>query len=103
MAKVPDGYVEGVMKRNEEFLQLLDGEDDLGMVIRAHIHIEHELREFIVAAAPQPAELKLSDYDYASTLKLAILTPDQVGLLLQAAREDREKGIYVAFPPTSAR
>ena len=30
--------------------------------------------------------------------KKAILKPEQVGLLLQAAREDREKGIYVAFP-----
>lgn len=30
--------------------------------------------------------------------KKAILTPDQVGRLLQAAREDREKGVYVAFP-----
>ena len=72
MAKVPNGYVEGVRERNEAFFQALDGEDDLGMIIRAHIHVEHELREFIVAAAPQPAELKLSDYDYASTLKLAL-------------------------------
>lgn len=30
--------------------------------------------------------------------KKAILSPDQVGILLQAARQDREKGIYVAFP-----
>jgi integrase len=30
--------------------------------------------------------------------KKAILTPDQVGLLLHTAREDREKGVYVAFP-----
>ncbi len=37
MAKIPDGYVEGVEKRNEAFLQALNGEDDLGMVIR---HIE---------------------------------------------------------------
>jgi hypothetical protein len=72
MAKLPEGYVEGVEKRNEAFLQALDGEDDLGMVIRAHIHVEHELREFIVAVAAQPAELKLSEYDYASTLKLAL-------------------------------
>ncbi len=35
MAKVPDGYVEGVEKRNEAFLEALGGEDDLGMVIHA--------------------------------------------------------------------
>jgi integrase len=31
-------------------------------------------------------------------LKKAILAPDQVATLLRAAREDREKGPYVAFP-----
>ena len=72
MANIPSGYVEGVEERNEAFFTALDSEDDLGMVIRAHIHVEHELREYILAAAPQPAELKLSDYDYASTLKLAM-------------------------------
>jgi integrase len=30
--------------------------------------------------------------------KKPILTPDQVNMLLRAARADREKGIYVAFP-----
>ena len=30
--------------------------------------------------------------------KKPILTPDQVNVLLRAARADREKGIYVAFP-----
>jgi integrase len=30
--------------------------------------------------------------------KKLILAPDQVALLLQAAREDRDRGIYVAFP-----
>jgi hypothetical protein len=34
MAKIPAGYVEGVEKRNEAFLQALNGEDDLGMVSR---------------------------------------------------------------------
>jgi integrase len=30
--------------------------------------------------------------------KKAILTPDQVGLLLNAAQEDKRKGVYYAFP-----
>jgi len=71
MANVPAGYVKGVTERNEAFFQMLDAEDDLGMIIRAHIHIEHELREFILAAAPKPEELKFSDYDYATTLRFA--------------------------------
>jgi len=31
-------------------------------------------------------------------MKKVILTPEQVRLLLQSAREDRERGVYVAFP-----
>jgi hypothetical protein len=73
MTKIPDGYVKGVEDRSEAFFQMLEGEDDLGMVIRAHIHIEHELREYILAAAPRPEELKFSDYDYATTLRLALM------------------------------
>jgi len=72
IAKVPDGYIEGVEERTDAFFQMLDGEDDLGLVIRAHIHIEHELREFILAVAPKPGEIKFSDYDYAKTLQLAL-------------------------------
>jgi len=72
MAKVPEGYVKGVEARNAAFFQMLEGEDDLGMIVRAHIHIEHELREFILAAAPKPKEIKFSDFDYAKTLQLAL-------------------------------
>jgi hypothetical protein len=72
MAKVPDNYIESVEARTDAFFQMLNGEDDLGMVIRAHIHIEHELREFILATAPNPGEIKFSDYDYAKTLQLAL-------------------------------
>jgi len=73
MAKLlPDGYLENLECRNDAFYRVLEGEDDLGMVIRAHIHIEHELREFILAAAPRPTEVKFSDYDFTSTLKLAL-------------------------------
>ena len=72
MTKIPDGYIKSINERDEAFFQILNGEDDLGVVIRAHIYIEHELREFILAAAPKPEELKFSDYDYATTLGFAL-------------------------------
>jgi hypothetical protein len=73
MAKVTDGYLENLDARELAFFQALEGDDDLGMVVRAHIHLEHELREFILAAAPRPAEVKFSDYDFASTVRLALV------------------------------
>jgi hypothetical protein len=36
------------------FYEALRVEDDLGMIVRAHIHIESKLREFIESAAPAP-------------------------------------------------
>jgi hypothetical protein len=72
MTRVPREYVKDLRSRESAFFQLLEGDDDLGMVIRAHTHLEHELREFVLAAAPQPAEIKLSEYDYAGTLRLAM-------------------------------
>jgi hypothetical protein len=69
----PDGYLENLEERKRAFFQTLAGDDDLAMVVRAHIHIEHELREFILAAAPRPAEVKFPDYDFASTVRLALV------------------------------
>src|SRR5260370_33728239 len=46
-------------KRKVEALSaVLNKGDDLGNVVRAHIHIEHELHDFIFFAAPSPAHLK---------------------------------------------
>lgn len=69
---VSKAYLQGLQTRQSALFRLLDEDDDLGMIIRAHIHLEHELREFILAAAPQPAEVKPSEYDYAGTLRLAM-------------------------------
>lgn len=57
--------------RNNELFVALDGEDDLGIVIRAHVHIEHELKEYILTVAPKPEHIKPSDYDYDGLLALA--------------------------------
>jgi hypothetical protein len=72
-AKLPEGYLAGLGERRSAFVELLDGGDDLQVVIRAHTHLEHELREFVSAAAPQPDAIKPSEYDYAGTLRLALI------------------------------
>jgi hypothetical protein len=69
---VPRAYVQDLQTRQSALFALLEEDSDLGMIIRAHIHLEHELREFVLAAAPQPAEVRLSEYDYAGTLRLAM-------------------------------
>ena len=65
--------LDGVADRDRAFYEALRGEDDLGMVVRAHIHIEHELREFIRAAAPAPDQFKPSDLDFGGTVRLALI------------------------------
>jgi len=53
------------------FTDALNSEDDLGMVVRAHIHIEHELREFVTSAAPRPDQVKEMNFD--GTIRLALV------------------------------
>src|SRR5262245_35594087 len=48
-------------KRFESLSAALSTEDDLGKVVRAHIHIEHELQEVIFLAAPNPDHIKRFD------------------------------------------
>jgi hypothetical protein len=58
--------------RRMKLYAALEGEDDLGVVLRAHIHIEHELKEFALVSAPNPEELKFSHFDYDSVVALAL-------------------------------
>jgi len=53
------------------FIDALNSEDDLGMVVRAHIHIEHELREFVTSAAPRPDQVKFRNFN--GTIGLALV------------------------------
>jgi hypothetical protein len=47
------------------------------MVVRAHNHIEHELREFVVSAAPRPDQVKFPEMNFDGTIRLAlVLGPD---------------------------
>jgi hypothetical protein len=52
--------------------EALLSEDELGMVVRAHIHLENQLQEFILVAAANPHEVKFSEIDFAGTVRLAL-------------------------------
>src|SRR5713101_2652076 len=59
--------------RLSTFTEALNSEDDLGMVVRAHIHIEHELREFVTSAAPRPDQVKFPEMNFDGTIRLALV------------------------------
>jgi hypothetical protein len=67
-------------RRLESLSTALSNEDDLGKVVRAHIHIEHELQDFIFFASPVPDQLKSFDsIQFTDKVQLALLlglTPD---------------------------
>lgn len=73
MANRAHGLIDGIEDRDRAFFGALQGEDDLGMVIRAHIHIEHELQQFILAVAPRPALVKFTDIDFEAATRLALI------------------------------
>jgi hypothetical protein len=73
MATIAHDLIEGLADRDKAFYAALRSEDDLGMVVRAHIHIEHELRNFILAAAPKPAQVKFSEMDFEATVRMALI------------------------------
>jgi hypothetical protein len=53
---------------------VLGAQDDLGTVVRAHIYIKHELRDFIFFAAPSPAHLKgFDDMEFSEKVRLALV------------------------------
>jgi hypothetical protein len=61
-------------KRIEALAEVLRAEDDLGKIVRAHIHIEHELQEVIFLAAPKPTQLKPFDrMEYTEKVQLALV------------------------------
>jgi hypothetical protein len=56
-------------------------EDELGVVIRAHIHIEHELHDIIHFAAPSPSHLKSMDrLEFSEKVSLALVLGLNVAL-----------------------
>jgi hypothetical protein len=54
-----------------EFYKALTTEDDLGMVIRAHLHIEHELWELVRLAAVHPSAMEGVKVGFETIVRVA--------------------------------
>jgi hypothetical protein len=55
---VKDLFFERHKKKMQALAAALTSEDDLGKVVRGHIHIEHELQQILFFASPSPDHLK---------------------------------------------
>lgn len=74
LATLGDLLHERRKKKIEALAAVLRAEDDLGKIVRAHIHIEHELQELIFFAAPKPAHLKAFDkMEFSEKVQLALV------------------------------
>ena len=56
---------------DDAFFKALQSEDELGLVVRAHIHVEAKLSEFLGLLA-DPASLDKMDLDYSKRVHLAV-------------------------------
>lgn len=54
------------------FFDDLAREDDLGLVVKAHLHIEHQIAEYISAYMPAPTECDWSRVGFAAKLEVAL-------------------------------
>jgi hypothetical protein len=106
-------------RRLESLSAALSNEDDLGKVVRAQIHIEHELQDFIFFAAPVPDQLKSFDsMEFTDKVQLALLlglTPDLKAALNATGRlrnkfahkldmkigEDEAKNLIATLTPSA--
>jgi hypothetical protein len=112
--------IPGLADRHKTFYASLRGEDDLGVVVRAHIHIEHELRQFVLIAAPAPTEVNFDRMTFEATVRLALVVglPSHFRTALAAFGSLRNKfahkldmvlgkkevaDIYAALSPTMKR
>ncbi|WP_415883805.1 hypothetical protein ACMXYN_04650 [Neptuniibacter sp. PT8_73] len=55
---------------NELFEQALFNEDELGSVIKAHLHIEYLINEVLILLAPSPQHINSLKLDYAGKITL---------------------------------
>ena len=62
----------GLEDRQARLTDILMGEDELGVIVRAHIYVEHELTEFIKARLNPPAALDAIRLDYSGRVRLAL-------------------------------
>lgn len=73
MPTIVQNLIEGLESRDQQFYAAMRLEDDLGIVVRGQIHVEHELQQLILAVAPRPKEVKFEELDFDSTLRLALV------------------------------
>jgi hypothetical protein len=106
--------------RQKEFYRALAGEDELGVVIRAHIYIEHELTEFIRGRVTPAQVVDSLSLTYEQRLALALATglpkPLKAALTLlgtlrnkfahrleMSLNETEARQFYAAFDPVAKR
>jgi hypothetical protein len=56
----------------DAFVGVLFGEDELGVVVRAHIHVEAKLLELLALLVPDPTYLERMDLDFGQRVNLAV-------------------------------
>ena len=56
---------------DEAFVRALQNDDELGMVVRSHIHVEGRLNEFLDLAVPEPKRLRELKLRYGQRVQLA--------------------------------
>jgi len=56
----------------DTFVGILFGEDDLGVVVRAHIHVEAKLVELLALLVSDPPYLERMDLDFGQRVNLAV-------------------------------
>jgi hypothetical protein len=98
----------------QAFVEALFGEDELGVVIRAHIHIEARLFDLLEALVGNPKYVERMGLDFAQRVNLAValgLKPEHAPALLALGSlrnafahrldtrlsEDRVKSLYDAL------
>lgn len=71
----------------DDFTSALNKEDDLGMVIRAHIHIEHRLERYLALVVPHYEKYRTQitpDYETKINLALAMGLPEELRSVLKS-------------------
>jgi hypothetical protein len=101
----------------DTFVRDLQGQDELGVVIRAHIHIEAHLNELVEKLVAEKERLKKANLEYHQLVHLAIalgLKEEHAGPLLAlgnlrntfahqidtALTKDRVDALYKSFSPS---
>ena len=61
-----------MVKQEKQLFIALKQEDDVGLVIRGHLHIEHQLTEYISKILPYPEKCDWEKVGYSGKVELAL-------------------------------